>query len=588
MALLLQSCNVRMALKKERTSGRVRPMKLIIIHYHLRPGGIRRIIELATPHLVRQFKEKIEAVVLATGERADQSWVKLFQRQMADLPLVWFVDPAFNYLSEQKQSPQQIDKQLSRGLEELLVGATPDNALIWAHNLGVGRNLLLTRALTSVCAGRGLKLVLHHHDWWFDNRWRRWPEMRRSGFGTLSAAAKAIFPVAASVRHLAINRSDAAPLQREYQKCAGWLPNLVERGKLPLAARVKSARKWLSSAALGVHPLGCPDSRSTSPDTLKGGHRTASVRQLRAAKVPDSSLAASSLAAPIWILPCRMLRRKNVAEALLLTRWLRPEAWLVTTGGASSADEQSYFDQIASAARRHGWPLRLGILQGDETHKPTVAELLAASEAVLLTSIQEGFGLPYLEAAAAGRPLIARALPNVAPDLEQFGFRFPQYYDEIQIDPALFDWVTERQRQTKLFRSWRQRLPRAAQGLAGQPVLLAGGGRPRPVPFSRLTLAAQLEVLAQPAGDSWSQCAPLNPFLSVWRRRSAAGTLQATRWPRGADRWLSGPAYAQRFADLALRPVKRPASSAAGQAVQQAVLREKLRAEHLFPLLWDR
>src|SRR5258706_9845437 len=118
---------------------------------------------------------------------------------------------------------------------------------------------------------------------------------------------------------------------------------------------------------------------------------------------------------PVWILPCRMLRRKNVAEALLLTRWLRPEALLVTTGGASSADEQSYFDQIASAARRHGWPLRLGILQGDETHKPTVAELLAASEAVLLTSIQEGFGLPYLEAAAAGGPRPAPAPPNTAP-----------------------------------------------------------------------------------------------------------------------------------------------------------------------------
>ena len=28
-------------------------MKLIIVHYHLRPGGIRRVIELATPHLLR-------------------------------------------------------------------------------------------------------------------------------------------------------------------------------------------------------------------------------------------------------------------------------------------------------------------------------------------------------------------------------------------------------------------------------------------------------------------------------------------------------------------------------------------------------
>jgi hypothetical protein len=227
-------------------------------------------------------------------------------------------------------------------------------------------------------------------------------------------------------------------------------------------------------------------------------------------------------------------------------------------------------------------------LQGDETHKPSVAELLAASEAVLLTSIQEGFGLPYLEAAAAERPLIARSLPNIAPDLEQFGFRFPQYYDEIQIDPTLFDWAAERQRQGKLFHAWRQRLPRAVQGLSGQPVLLAGDNRPRAVPFSRLTLVAQLEVLAQSPSESWSLCAPFNPFLVVWRKRAAAGALRPTPWPHIADQWLSGPAYARRFADIAFGPVKAPAAPNAGQAVQQAFLREKLHAEHLFPLLWDK
>ena len=103
----------------------------------------------------------------------------------------------------------------------------------------------------------------------------------------------------------------------------------------------------------------------------------------------------------MWLLPCRLLRRKNIAEALLLTRWLRPEAWLVTTGGVSSAEEQAYADGLAAAAQTHGWRLRLGILHGDESQKPSVPELLAASEAVLLTSLQEGFGLPYLEAAAA-------------------------------------------------------------------------------------------------------------------------------------------------------------------------------------------
>jgi len=184
----------------------------------------------------------------------------------------------------------------------------------------------------------------------------------------------------------------------------------------------------------------------------------------------------------VWLLPCRLLRRKNIAEALLLTRWLRPEAWLVTTGGVSSAEEQAYADALAAAAQTHGWRLRLGILHGDESQKPSVSELLAASEAVLLTSLQEGFGLSYVETAALRRPLVARALPNIAPDLAKFGFRFPQSYREIQVDPALFDWSRERERQSRSFSEWKSLMPSAAAKLAGKPAVLAAGKSRAPCP----------------------------------------------------------------------------------------------------------
>src|SRR6185369_15625023 len=156
-----------------------------------------------------------------------------------------------------------------------------------------------------------------------------------------------------------------------------------------------------------------------------------------------------------------------------------------------------------AAARAHHWRLRLGVLAGDETRKPTVPELLAASETVLLTSLQEGFGLPYLEAAAAKRPLIARSLPNIAPDLREFGFRFPQSYDELLVHADLFDWKAEYTRQQKLFSKWQRQLPRALRKFAGVPALLAATKPPQAVSFSRLTLTAQLEVLAQPTDYSW-------------------------------------------------------------------------------------
>ena len=518
-------------------------MKLVIVHYHLRPSGVRRIIELATPHLVRQLGGATPSVTLVSGEAPDARWRAEFAEHLAGVPVECCVIPGCAYLSEQRRSPSAIALELRSAFSRLLAGCRAGNCLVWAHNLGLGRNPVLARQLEQACAAGGIPLLAHHHDWWFDNRWPRWNEMKRAGWPTLKAAAHNVFLAGTNVFHLAINQADARILRRHFGARAAWLPNLTEPAPRPSPVRVRAARAWLREQ-LGAE-------------------------------------------GPVWLMPCRLLRRKNVAEALLLTRWLRPAAWLVTTGGVSSADEMAYAKKLAAAARQHGWPLRLGVLQRNETGQPSVAELLAASEAVLLTSLQEGFGLPYLEAAAARRPLIARLLANVAPDLAQFGFRFPQGYQEILIDPRLFDWNAEQRRQQKLFSAWRAQLPGACRAWAAQPALLAGGKRPHPAPFSRLTLTAQLEVLVQPPEHSWALCGPWNPFLAVWRRRAAAGGLQPTPWPRRAARWLSGKVYAQRLQKVVRA---RPASPArhAAVAAQVEFIRERLAASNLFALLWNR
>jgi hypothetical protein len=253
----------------------------------------------------------------------------------------------------------------------------------------------------------------------------------------------------------------------------------------------------------------------------------------------------------------------------------------------SSKEEQRYSEKLAAAAQRYGWRLRLGILASDGTHKPSVAELMAASECVMLTSMQEGFGLPYLEAAAANHPLIARSLPNIAPDLARFGFQFPQSYKEIFVPTGLFDWNAERARQEKHFARWKRQLPSALRQQTENPSVLAARKRPVSVPFSRLTLDAQIEVLAHPAEHSWELCAPLNRFLRIWKQRASTGTLQVTRWPQTADGWLSGQSYAERFMHIRKQhPAKSPAVED-GLAAQRDFFEKNLAAANNYPLLWD-
>lgn len=517
-------------------------MTIIVLHYHLRPGGVRRVIELGIPALVAHAPEKVRRVVLATGEAPEAGWLKDFRRRLAGTPVEVLVEPAFGYTAESRLKPKELEKRVANGVLDLVTRWRRDGAVVWAHNLGLGRNLILARDLPAYASHAGCPVVAHHHDWWFDNRWHLLTNLQAPGFRKLDAVARAIFAARHGVAHAAINQADFEVLAKHFPQQTGWLPNPVEPPRAPPAARVAAARAWLT-AALGD-------------------------------------------AAPVWLVPCRLLRRKNLAEALLLTRWLRPGAWLVTTGGVSSAEEAEYATALAAAAQTHGWRLRLGVLAGQDDAAPSVPELLAASEAALLTSLVEGFGLPYLEAAAARRPLLARRLPNIAPDLAQFGFKFPQSYAEVRVASELFDWEAERARQRERFAVWRDLMPRTVQSLVGRPALLAAA-RPGPVPFSRLTLTAQIEVLAHPGETSWAACAPLNPGLCTWQTRAAQGRLQVSPWPRSAMHWLGGAAYSRRFFELVQVRFAWEPSQTASSAVQNDFLRRKLRAENLYPLLWN-
>ena len=354
--------------------------------------------------------------------------------------------------------------------------------------------------------------------------------MRAQGFRTLSSVAAAAFAAGSRVLHAGINSSDVRLLSR-HMKGPVWLPNPAGEETGPGRAAVAQAKRWLRG------------------------------------ELGDD--------APAWIYPARLLRRKNFAEAILLARWLAPGSWLVTTGGISSPGEAAYAGRLKEAARKGRWRVRFGILAGRESRAPSVPELLCAAGAVVMTSIQEGFGFPYLEGAGLGCRVIARKLPAIQPDLESFGLKLPGLYDEVLIPPGLFDEKAEFLRQRSAFRRWKNLLPASCRALAEAPEFLAVPGRP--VPFSRLTLDAQLEVLAVPAGESLAACSAWNPMLGALARESPAN------WEGSAA--LSPAACAKRFLDcVADFPAARP-SALQARDTQQAIILERLGKNFLFPLL---
>lgn len=494
------------------------PRELVALHYHLRPGGVRRVMELLLPALAPHF----DRVTLLTGEAPGDSWTGALAASVPGLRVA--VHPALNYFIPGEKNPLAVRREIRRALTR---EAGPQS-LIWAHNLALGRNLLLADEVAAHSAATGARLLSHHHDFWCDQRWARWPEMRASGFRSLARVAQAVFASGARVVHAGINSADAGLLARHLPATA-WLPNPIDLSPPPDAEAVAGARAWLT------------------------------------AQLGDSS--------PVWLSPTRLLRRKNLAEAILLTRWLNPSGWLVTTGGASSPAEIGYFRRLDAACRNGGWRVRLGLLES--VPHPALPALMRAADALVMTSVQEGFGFPYLEGAGLGCRTLARRLPNVQPDLETFGLSLPGLYHEVMIPPGVFDAEREVARQKALLGRWLHHLPRSSRLLAGPPPLIASPKKP--VAFSRLSLEAQLEVLALPPAESLRMC-----------RRANAETLRASMAPparRPPGTFLSPSECANRL--LALRFDKPSPTPTEASATQFGFLRERTASLFLFPLLME-
>jgi mannosylglucosylglycerate synthase len=108
--------------------------------------------------------------------------------------------------------------------------------------------------------------------------------------------------------------------------------------------------------------------------------------------------------------PTRAIPRKNVAAGIALAQALDAVYWL--TGAA----EEGYGAQLADLLARARCPVLRGLPGG-----LSMADAYAAADAVVLPSTWEGFGLPLIESALAGRPLAVNDYP-VAREVVRLGF----------------------------------------------------------------------------------------------------------------------------------------------------------------------
>lgn len=125
---------------------------------------------------------------------------------------------------------------------------------------------------------------------------------------------------------------------------------------------------------------------------------------------------------PVFLLPVRITRRKNIELAIQIMASLSqtfPDAVLVITGppGPHNPNNASYFEELIRLREELGLtkdgrfiagkPRVIFLAENDDRFLPdeVIADLFRFCDALLLPSEQEGFGIPVLEAGLVGMPI---------------------------------------------------------------------------------------------------------------------------------------------------------------------------------------
>lgn len=333
------------------------PLRVAVVHPHLRPGGVTRVIETS----LRALAEHPVRVVVLSGSPAGTGF---------PAP----VEPVagLDYL----HAPATCPETLADALEERAAAAPGGPPDLWhVHNPLVGRHPVLALAVAALVR-RGHRLLLHVHDFPEDGRPANYTALREAG------ALPSLYPDAGRVHYALLTHHD-----REVLLGAG-----------------------LPEDRLHVLPNAVDTDVAAPPAT------------------PDDG-------PPLLLYPTRAIRRKNIGEMLLWAARMGDEArWAVTLAPTNPSDLEPYRRWKALAAE-----LALPVEFEAGLRVPDAYEtLLARSSAVVTTSVAEGFGLAYLEAATNLRPLLGRDLPVVTGDLVRNGLRFPGLYTRCGVPVGWF------------------------------------------------------------------------------------------------------------------------------------------------------
>lgn len=156
-------------------------------------------------------------------------------------------------------------------------------------------------------------------------------------------------------------------------------------------------------------------------------------------RIPHPHLPAPQ--SPILLAPVRGIRRKNLGELVLLSALAPAGARFAVSRAPLDPDALAIHDTWRKFSKRQGLPIEFDVVDRFTPApgaSPDYESWLTHASHIVTTSVAEGFGLPFLEAAGLEKPLLGRNLAHLTADHAHHGIRAGDLYDKILV-PA--EWV---------------------------------------------------------------------------------------------------------------------------------------------------
>jgi len=402
-------------------------MRVAIVHYHLRAGGVTRVIQ----HSAQVLQERSVDVVVLSGAAPDGNW-----------PCPVGVVEGADYMSRGKvaaRAAMLLAERMKRTATKAL-GRSPD---IWhIHNHALGKNPALTMAVCQLAA-EGHRILLQMHDFAEDGRPALYHRMLHGMVkGDIDLLGAMAYPQAPHVHYAALNQRDARFLQSAGARkdFIHLLPNPVT---LPADNNLSNAVKW------------------------KGKRR--------------------------FLYPTRALRRKNIGEALLWSILGKPNDSFALTLAPTSKTDRIVYEAWKRYARRWRLPILFEI---GMVSNASLRCWMRASNAIITTSVTEGFGLAFLEPWLAGRPVVGRDLPEITQEFSEAGVRWPSLYNRLEVP---LTWIGSGKFRRTLYRGLKQSYGAYGRSLTSNDferaydTAVCGND----IDFGRLNESLQLAVMEQ-------------------------------------------------------------------------------------------